>query len=310
MLRDLDFDHNLNLNDYVINELIGKRFETSVFAAFDSRLKRDVEIKIIPITMRQLNKHYEIITCINSLGLQGVVKIFGFNYFNLNDIQKYFNTQDLPYNDNYIYFVGSFEKTKNLSLEDIVSKTDKFNPTIISKIIYGIASTMKSLHKINFFYRDLKPSNILLNENFEPKLEFSLFSKFIKEEEITNSQNNFGTMYYAPEADYHIKVSTPADVFSFALIICDVFDAIPYKNNLLKLFQTKKSYRDMIKQDKIPSNYWNLIYKCLEQNPDDRPTFNEIVEILKNDEFYSFEENGEKIDLNQLHEYQNRLEKK
>lgn len=47
---------------------------------------------------------------------------------------------------------------------------------------------------------------------------------------------------------------------------------------------------------------------CWKQNPEDRPTFNEIVEILKNDK-YALEEFGKKTNLDQLHEYQKRIGK-
>ena len=58
----------------------------------------------------------------------------------------------------------------------------------------------------------------------------------------------------------------------------------------------------------VPDHYWDLIQKCWHQNPNERPTFAEITEILKND-IYAINEFGMKTDLNQLHEYQNRIDK-
>lgn len=50
-----------------------------------------------------------------------------------------------------------------------------------------------------------------------------------------------------------------------------------------------------------------LIQKCWKQNPSERLTFEEIVNILK-DEKYALEEYGMKTDLDDLHEYQERID--
>ena len=41
------------------------------------------------------------------------------------------------------------------------------NPTIRSKIIFGVASIMKSLHKNNVIHRNIKLSKVLLDEKIE-----------------------------------------------------------------------------------------------------------------------------------------------
>lgn len=46
-----------------------------------------------------------------------------------------------------------------------------------------------------------------------------------------------------------------------------------------------------------------MINECWEQDPNDRPTFDEIVEKLKSDKF-ALEEFGFKTNLDELHEYQ------
>lgn len=63
-----------------------------------------------------------------------------------------------------------------------------------------------------------------------------------------------------------------------------------------------------MRPDQIPDPYWELIEKCWKHNPDERPTFEEITEELKNDK-YAIEEFGMKTDLDKLHEYQERIDK-
>ena len=42
------------------------------------------------------------------------------------------------------------------------------NPTIRSKIIYGIASAMSYVHHKKIYHYNLKIDNVLLDENYEP----------------------------------------------------------------------------------------------------------------------------------------------
>ncbi|KAK8835484.1 hypothetical protein M9Y10_046127 [Tritrichomonas musculus] len=62
------------------------------------------------------------------------------------------------------------------------------------------------------------------------------------------------------------------------------------------------------KTEMIPENYWNLLQMCWNQNPEERPTFGEITRIIHN-VIYAHEEFGVKTDLENLHEYQIRINK-
>ncbi|KAK8861175.1 hypothetical protein M9Y10_012870 [Tritrichomonas musculus] len=64
-----------------------------------------------------------------------------------------------------------------------------------------------------------------------------------------------------------------------------------------RLYSTKKSI--VVKLE--------LITKCMKENPCERPSFDQIIDILKDDSF-ALDEFGMKTDLNKLHEYQNRID--
>lgn len=56
----------------------------------------------------------------------------------------------------------------------------------------------------------------------------------------------------------------------------------------------------------MPDCYWDLVQKCWSPSNYDRPTFEDIIEILRDDKF-AIEEFGMKTDIDQLHEYQKRV---
>ena len=60
-------------------------------------------------------------------------------------------------------------------------------------------------------------------------------------------------------------------------------------------------------ETKIPSCYQKLIEDCWEDDPKRRPTFDQIVEILRNDDF-ALNEYSMNTNIDELHEYQNRID--
>ena len=62
-----------------------------------------------------------------------------------------------------------------------------------------------------------------------------------------------------------------------------------------------------IRPENIPDCYWFLINNCWKQNPDERLTFEQISELLK-DDIYAIEEYGMKTDIEELHKYQQRID--
>ena len=69
----------------------------------------------------------------------------------------------------------------------------------------------------------------------------------------------------------------------------------------------KKKEKKTKKRDNIPDHYWDLLKKCWNITPEKRPSFDEIVDTLKNDKF-ALNEYSMNTNLDELHEYQQRIE--
>ena len=104
-----------------------------------------------------------------------------------------------------------------------------------------------------------------------------------------------------------------ADVYSFAIFIYQMFSKtiqFPDKTKISnsQQYMMKISRGERLKRpENIQDSYWELIQICWKQSPNERPTFQEIVEILKDDKF-AIEEFGMKTNLDELHEYQKRVD--
>lgn len=172
---------------------------------------------------------------------------------------------------------------------------------------------MRQLHEKQIISRSLKIQNIFLDEKLEPVI--CDFHDFKSIENSPEMKLAVGSPYcMAPELfmDDSEKYSLPVDVYAYGFLLYNMFtsklefdDNQPIKSPHHYMMRISKGDRP-VKPEGIPEHYWELIQRCWKQNPDERPTFDEIVNLLKNDK-YALDEFGLKTNLIELHDYQKRV---
>ena len=241
---EYNFTH-IDLDDYENIQFQSKYYDEFNFKATEKKTKKEVFIKVYDKSLRMEDFYTDLqaLNVVSALKHPGTVQIQGFRY-PLNDQEKKQtkllkieckDRRGKTVEVDLTGFILIFEFMKNGSIEYAVSEylktggqnQDKMNPTIRSKIIFGIASTMKIIHQKNAIHRDLKLQNIFLDENFEPRIGgFELF-KLMKGNLIMTM--SIVTPYYiVPEfsiidfSDY----DTFVDVYSYAFILYPDYFAI------------------------------------------------------------------------------------
>ncbi|KAK8888347.1 hypothetical protein M9Y10_039415 [Tritrichomonas musculus] len=339
MLNDVYlYNESIDIDNYDIKERIGSGAFGIVFRAIQKDTGEEVALKAIQLTdkLNQQKEQRNILLeiCIpRKLNLPGTVKFLGFR-FPLTDEQKKTEkivsitttnkdgkgreTVDLTGAIMVTQLMknGNLESLTKIYLESRGVGCPKMNPTIRSKIIFGISATMKYVHKKKVIHRDLKPDNIFLDENFEPKIADFGLSKIIMDK--INMTVWVGTPFFmAPELfmneDEDGSYTNAVDVYAFAFILYKMFtnsvffsDKKPIRGKQQYMMKIGRKFRP-IKPELIPDPYWELIQRCWAHDPVQRPTFAEITDLLRND-IYAIEEFGMSTDLDQLHEYQDRID--
>lgn len=175
-----------------------------------------------------------------------------------------------------------------IELENNNLSKDGWNDTKKLINIYGIASSLQYLHSLNIIHRDLRPSNVLLDDSLFPKLADFGLSKEITDENIESkiSSGFKGTpAYAAPEIWNNNKYTKACDVYAFAFTVFEIMTS-------QKCFPDIKGFYDLYKQvvlnNKRPKFeypihdcYQKLIKDCWSANPENRPSFDEIIHELE-----------------------------
>ncbi|KAK0577871.1 hypothetical protein LWI29_001571 [Acer saccharum] len=198
-----------------------------------------------------------------------------------------------------------YEFVPNTSLDHFIfdsMKRDQLDWERRYKIIGGIARGILYLHedsRLRIIHRDLKASNILLDEDMNPKIaDFGMARLFQMDQTQGDTSRIVGTYgYMAPEYAMHGQFSVKSDVFSFGVLILELISG--QKNTC---FRNGGSVEDLLS---CAWKYWrdgtalNLVdptlrtgsrtemircihigLLCVQENAADRPTMASVVLML------------------------------
>ena len=188
--------------------------------------------------------------------------------------------------------------------------TERQAKFIFKKILEGI----RAMHNANICHRDLKAENILLDENYNPKISGFYFSCI----NANNLQDMQGTISYtAPE----LLLNQPyngiqSDIFSLGQLLFVLvtgrlgFNNANQNDNFYRLIinpQNHAQYWAILNDLNLSQSFKNLFVRIVAQNPNQRPTIDQILNDEWMQEINNLN-NNQRIALeNQvLQEFQNR----
>ncbi|KAL8241773.1 hypothetical protein R6Q59_012075, partial [Mikania micrantha] len=193
----------------------------------------------------------------------------------------------------------------NGSLDNYIKRSKDLTWIQRLQICLGVACGLNYLHSEvgshqRFLHRDIKSSNILLDENLKPKISDFGLSRVVP----VNMQSTFvisnpcGTPgYIDPDYFVHGYLTQKTDVYSFGVVLWEVLSGrlvnvtCKHEHVPLPTSARKHYYRNTLdkiippglhKQINTASllTFSNIAYQCLE-NVEVRPTMSQVVEQLR-----------------------------
>ena len=297
-LEDYEKHRKLFFNDKiryyeVINQKTGKKYIAKNWkkSLDDFRRKKIIDL-------------YREVYIISKINHPSILKYIGFSKYNFkSDNKPVIIFEHISYGPLTLIlkprdgiYIETPTKDDNSDSKDI-----KLNDTQKLILIYGIAAGMSYLHSYDIIHRNLNPSSIFFDDSFLPKISGFNISKELSKSLPLDEPRKDGKFkgeefYLAPEVLKKLEYGKPSDVYSFALLMYEIVtEEAPNvgENGVESKFESK-----------IPLCYQILIEKCWSPNPNDRPTFDEIVSELKNNSQYITKE----VDENEFKNYVNFIE--
>ncbi|POG70101.1 kinase-like domain-containing protein [Rhizophagus irregularis DAOM 181602=DAOM 197198] len=197
----------------------------------------------------------------------------------LNEIKTLWNIYSND-NHNYLKFYGITKDTKTGEFMMIIQLAVRGNLRSILSI-----HDLKNLHKLGYFHKDFHSGNILQNSAKNTintcVSDFGLSGQSNKQK----SDNKIcGVLpYIAPEVLNGEPYTLSSDVYSFGVIMTELTSGKPpfynRKHEISLVLEICNGIRPEFEKG-TPEFYKKLAYRCMSAVPNQRPTANELYDIL------------------------------
>lgn len=192
------------------------------------------------------------------------------------------------------------------SLDDVLHEQskggEKLNWSARLKIAVGSARGLAYLHHDccpTVIHRDIKSSNILLDEKMEPHVSDFGLAKLLKDEEAHVTTIVAGTFgYLAPEYLQSGRATEKSDVYSFGVLLLELvtgkrptdpcfvhkgLNVVGWMNTLLR----KKRLQDVVDErcrdvdSETAEAILHIAVRCTDADPQCRPLMSEVLQLLE-----------------------------
>ena len=158
------------------------------------------------------------------------------------------------------------------NLKSIVERKGPLSKKEIKHVMKQVCSALYYLHSLAppIVYRDLKPSNIVIDESGHIKLvDFGIAKRYSKEIEL--SERAFGSKGFAAPEQF-------GDKKGFSIYNTDIRTDVYGIGTTLYYLKTGKVFVGDVSSVRLGHKLKRIIRKCTKQSPDDR--FQSVIEVL------------------------------
>ncbi|MEI7988901.1 MAG: serine/threonine-protein kinase, partial [Chloroflexota bacterium] len=254
-----------DIGRYHIIEQVGEGGMATVYKAFDTRLERDVAIKVIrtraipPDQLDKLLKRFE----------REAKRMAKFTHLNIVPIIDYGEYENAPYLV-MPYLQGG--TLKNL----LAARAGKpLSVQEAAAILAPVARALEYAHEQETIHRDVKPANILLTSKGQPMLTDFGVAKILDLDEgqtLTGTGVGVGTPKYMAPEQWENQVLPQTDVYGLGVVLYEMLTGkVPYDAEtpagVHKKLLTEALLRPRTLNPSISEEAERVIYKAMAKDP-------------------------------------------
>jgi serine/threonine protein kinase len=266
-----------SVDRYHILEQLGEGGMATVYKAYDTRLERDVAVKVIrteKLTLETMSKSLK--------RFEREAKSLGkLTHPNIVPVSDYGEYEGKPYLV-MPYLPGG-------TLKEKLGKPIPWQEAI--QLLLPIAEALDYAHDQNMIHRDVKPANILLTQRGQPMLTDFGIAKILDLEEtqdLTGTSAAIGTPeYMAPEQATAKSVDKRADIYSLGIVLYEMLTGRkPFVADTPMAVLIKQATEPLPRPKQfapnLPDAMEKVLFKALAKQPENRyQSMEEFAAALK-----------------------------
>ncbi|KAM7000292.1 tyrosine-protein kinase ITK/TSK [Tautogolabrus adspersus] len=168
--------------------------------------------------------------------------------------------------------------------EYLRAKKGRLSQDTMLGMCLDVSEGMAYLESSNFIHRDLAARNCLVSKNNEVKVSDFGMTRLVLDDQYTSSQcSKFPVKWSAPEVIKYCKFSSKSDVWSFGVLMWEVFTEgrLPYENRTnAEVVESLNSGLRLLKPRLAPDAVHLLMEWSWKEKPEDRPSFSLLLHEL------------------------------
>lgn len=259
---------------YRLDQLIGEGGMAVVYRGYDQVLDRVVAIKIL----RDQYGSDESFVRRFEREAQSAGRLSHPNIANVYDVGNDYNTR---------YIV--MEYVNGANLKELIRRQGPFSVDGAAFIIRQVAGALDYAHSRGLVHRDIKPQNILVDENGVAKVVDFGIAKGLSDSNLTEAGTGMGTVHYvSPEQAGGERATPSSDIYSTGIVLYEMltkhlpFDADTPVGVAMQHVSVQPPPPSEFNPS-IPVQIDNIVMKALAKHPADRyRTASALASALEN----------------------------
>ena len=246
---------------YTIIKSIGEGGMANVYLAEDSILNRKVAVKVLRGDLstdeKFIRRFQREALSVSNLSHQNIVEVY-----------------DVGEEDGEYYIVMEYLSGK--TLKQLLKKRETLTLTEVIDIMSQITDGISHAHSSYIIHRDIKPQNIMIEDNGLIKITDFGIAMALNATQLTQTNSVMGSVHYLPPEQASGKNSTiKSDIYSIGILMYELITGnVPFKGDNaveIALKHMKEKIPSIRKQNPaIPQSVENILLRATAKNPRNR----------------------------------------